>query len=240
MLRCHDVSVAYDGLKAIENVSIEVPAHQTVGIVGPNGAGKTSLLHGVCGIVPLAGGTVVFDEEDVTGRPTPDLVRRGISLVPAARELFPNLSVHKNLRLGAHTHLSSRQGRTQAAADLERVLEMFPILRERGNQAAGSLSGGQQQMVAIGRALMARPRLLVLDEPSLGLAPLVLGEIFDALHNLVASSDVSVLLVEQNAELTTAFVDYVYVLDSGRVVNGGPASEMTRDDIARAYMGAEA
>ena len=239
MLDCRDVSVAYDGLTAVEQVDLVVEPNTTVGVVGPNGAGKTSLLHGICGLQPLQRGTVILNGEDVTSKPAPELVRRGVSLVPAARELFPNLSVDKNLRLGAHIHLGTAEGRKRAAEELERVLTMFPILRERGDQSAGSLSGGQQQMVAIGRALMARPRLLLLDEPSLGLAPLVLAEIFEALHNLVAASDVSVLLVEQNAELTTAFVDHIYVLESGRVVKSGPASELTRDDIARSYMGAD-
>ena len=239
MLQCRDISVVYDGLAAVSGVDLEVTGSSTVGVVGPNGAGKTSLLHGICGLVPLASGTVTLDGANVTRLPAPELVRRGVSLVPAARELFPNLSVEKNLTLGAHVHLGSAEGRQRAAEDLETVLTMFPILRERIRQSAGSLSGGQQQMVAIGRALMSRPRLLVLDEPSLGLAPLVLAEIFEALHRLVTTSDVAVLLVEQNAELTTTFVDHVYVLEAGSVVKSGSAGELTRDDIARAYMGAD-
>lgn len=237
MLECRGVTVAYGDITAVEDVDITVETSTTVGIVGPNGAGKTSLLRGICGLEPVRRGSVLLDGVDVTNRRTPDLVRAGVSLVPAARQLFPNLSVEANLRLGAHVHTSSREGRRAAISDRDRIFDMFPILRERSTQSAGSLSGGQQQMVAIGRALMARPRLLVLDEPSLGLAPLVLADILQALRRLVAESDVTILLVEQNAEITTSFVDRIYLLDAGRMVMSGATSELTRDDIARSYMG---
>jgi branched-chain amino acid transport system ATP-binding protein len=237
LLECQGVTVKYGDLVAVEDVDLVVEPRTTIGVVGPNGAGKTSLLRGICGLERCARGSIRFDGEDVTGRPTPDLVGRGISLVPAARQLFPHLTVEKNLWLGAHIHTGSRAGRRRSQEELEGIYEMFPILRERRRQSAGSLSGGQQQMVAIGRALMARPRLLVLDEPSLGLAQLILVDIFAALRRLVAESEVTVVLVEQNAELTVDFVDHVYLLDAGRVVKSGATADLERDDLAQAYLG---
>jgi branched-chain amino acid transport system ATP-binding protein len=237
MLRCEGVSVAYGALVAVNDIDLRVDAGSTVGIIGPNGAGKTSFLRGVCGLERVRGGSVHLDGVNVTGLPAAEFVRRGVSMVPAGRQLFPNLTVHRNLWLGAYVHSGSAAGRRKGMERLEHVLELFPVLHDRRRQAAGSLSGGEQQMLAISRALMADPRLVVLDEPSLGLAPMVLAQIFDALRLLVSETGIAVLLVEQNAELTAEFVDQVYLFDSGRVVKSGSVSDLTSDDIGRAYFG---
>ena len=213
MLIAKDVDVFYGRVQALTQASLRVAPGELVTLIGPNGSGKTTLLRAVTGLVPVRSGTVVFEGETISGRATEDIVRRGISMVPEGRELFGPLTVHQNLLLGPYPlrRVARRAGLEVA---LERVLSLFPALRPRLKQAVGTLSGGEQQMVAVGRALMARPRLLLLDAPSLGLAPLVIREIFRALAALKAEG-LTILLVEQNARAAFRIADRGYVLSPG-------------------------
>ena len=202
-------------------------------ILGANGAGKTTTLRAVCGMVKTAG-EVRFDGQRIEGRATEDIVRLGIAHVPEGRGTFVNLTVEENLRLGAY----GRRQRSTLDADFERVDQLFPVLRERRTQLAGTLSGGEQQMLALARALMLRPRLLLLDEPSLGLAPLVVREIFRIVRTINRDEGVSVLLVEQNAAIALSLADHAYLLETGRVVISGAAAELGHDEsIRRSYLG---
>ncbi len=202
-------------------------------ILGANGAGKTTTLRAVCGLVRTAG-EIRLAGRRIDGRPTEDIVRLGVAHVPEGRGTFMELTVEENLRLGAY----ARRDRGAVAGDLERVYRYFPVLRERRRQLAGTLSGGEQQMLAVARALMARPRLLLLDEPSLGLAPLVVQEIFRIVRAINREDGVSVLLVEQNAAIALDLADRAYLLETGRVVRSGAAADLRRDDaVRRAYLG---
>jgi branched-chain amino acid transport system ATP-binding protein len=213
MLTVRDLEVGYGRVPVLRGVSLGVKRGELVTIVGPNGAGKTTLLRALAGLVPVRGGTVTFEEMVLSGRAPEEIVRRGLVLVPEGRELFGPLTVRQNLTLGAYSR--GRAGRRATLAeDLERVLTLFPALRPRLGQAAATLSGGEQQMVAIGRALMARPRLLLLDEPSVGLAPLVIREIFRTLATLKAEG-LTLLLVEQNARAAFRIADRSYALRPG-------------------------
>jgi branched-chain amino acid transport system ATP-binding protein len=216
MLDVAGLDVFYGRVQALRGASLHVGAGELVTIVGPNGGGKTTLLRALTGQVPVRGGTIVFAGDLLGGRPTEAIVRRGLALVPEGRELFGPLTVRENLALGAYPcGRAARQA--HLGADLERVLGLFPALRPRLGQAAGTLSGGEQQMVAIGRALMSRPRLLLLDEPSIGLAPLVIGEIFRALATL-KTEGLTILLVEQNARAAFRIADRGYALRPGGVM----------------------
>ena len=202
-------------------------------ILGANGAGKTTTLLAVCGMIKTAG-EIRFDGQRIDGRATEDIVRLGIAHVPEGRGTFVNLTVEENLRLGAY----ARRERRALAEDFARVYGYFPVLRERRGQVAGTLSGGEQQMLAVARALMLRPRMLLLDEPSLGLAPLVVREIFRIVRTINREEGVSVLLVEQNAAIALALADHAYLLETGRVVMSGAAAELQRDEsIRRSYLG---
>jgi branched-chain amino acid transport system ATP-binding protein len=215
----------------LHGIDLGVRRGELVALVGANGAGKTTLLRALSG-VHLAVGQVRFDAEDVSGLPAEQRVKRGIIQCPEGRQVFGPLSVEDNLRLGAY-----RRGRERAAASLERVYGMFPALAERRGQAAGTLSGGQQQMLAIGRALMAEPRLLLLDEPSMGLAPRLVAEIFACIERLRAD-DAAILLVEQNAAAALAIADRAYVLQTGSVVMSGTGQELLADaGVRAAYLG---
>ena len=229
MLEVRDLDVFYGRVQALSGVSLRVAAGETVTIVGPNGSGKTTLLRGITGLVPIRAGMITFDGETISGLSTQEIVRRGIVMVPEGRDLFGPLTVRENLSLGAYT--ASRGSRRQRIEeDLDRVLNLFPPLHPRLNQHAATLSGGEQQMVAVGRALMARPRLLLLDEPSVGLAPLVIREIFRVLAKL-KSEGITILLVEQNARAAVQLADRGYVLSPGGVIADlGHAA-----DSARAY-----
>jgi branched-chain amino acid transport system ATP-binding protein len=235
LLRVDGLEVAYAGVQALAGVSLAVRAGEVVTVIGANGAGKTSLVHAVTGVVPKRGGTVTFDGLDVTRMAPEDLVARGLTLVPERRELFGALSVQDNLRLGAFLRAS------HAAAvrrDLARVYDVFPRLAERRRQRAGTLSGGEQQMLALGRAMMSGPRLLLLDEPSLGLAPLIVQEILRVIAAL-RDEGVTVLLIEQNARAALRLADYGYLLEAGEVVTEAPADRLERDERVRAaYLGA--
>lgn len=236
-LSIENLSTYYGEAQAIDNVSIAVNHHEVVALLGSNGAGKTTLLKTITGLLSPRSGRVVFEGEPITGKPAHQVIKKGISSVPEGRELFGSMSVWDNLLMGTYS-LSGKERKTIIGQRLEIVYTLFPILRERSKQRAESMSGGQQQMVAVGRALMADPRLLVLDEPSLGLSPLLVAEMMRALKRICAQWGVSLLLVEQNARAAMKIADYVYVLDRGKVTLSGTCQEvMSSPTIKRAYLG---
>jgi branched-chain amino acid transport system ATP-binding protein len=227
------VRAGYGAVEALQGVTLEVGEGEVVALVGSNGAGKTTTLLSISGIVRARAGRVVWEGREIQNRPPHEIVRLGIVHVPEGRRIFPRLTVLENLEMGAY----ARRDRAGVRADLERVYGLFPVLRDRRAQPGGTLSGGEQQMLAVGRALMARPRLLVLDEPSLGLAPLVARRIFEVLGELHRSGT-SILLVEQNARAALGLAARGYVLEGGRVVLAGPARELLEDPRVRsAYLG---
>ena len=231
LLSIDEVGVAYDKAEAVRNVSLAVQPGQIVTVIGPNGAGKTTLLTATMGLLRFTG-RIVFDGFDLSGLEVEERVELGLCLVPEKRELFAELTVLDNLRLGAY--LRRDRG---VAADLADVFARFPRLCERRRQTAGTLSGGERQMLALGRALMMRPRLLMLDEPSLGLAPLIVREIFKAIASL-REIGVSILLVEQNARAALQTADYGYILETGEIAGAGPAAELLADPVLIAtYLG---
>ena len=233
MLEAVDLQVAYGKVEAVRGVSLTMEEGQIVAVIGPNGAGKTTLLGALMGLLPSRG-RIVYDGFDLARLDVEQRVARGLCLVPERRELFSEMSVADNLVLGAYTHRRDRAGTKH---HLEMVYERFPVLAERRAQLAGTLSGGERQMLALGRALMARPRLLLLDEPSLGLAPLIVREIFRIVVGL-RELGVSILLVEQNARAALQTADYGYVLETGEIVLHGPASKLLHDPrLITAYLG---
>jgi branched-chain amino acid transport system ATP-binding protein len=233
LLDARDVSVSYGKLNAVKGVSFAIEASKIVTIIGPNGAGKTTLLKALMGQLPCQG-DVRFMGDGIASSPVEERVERGIILVPETRELFTAMPVADNLMLGAYVH---RHDRARVKQDLDNVYALFPRLRERRAQRAGTLSGGERQMLALGRALMARPRLLMLDEPSLGLAPLVVREIFRTIAQL-GTTGVTMLLVEQNARAALESADYGYVLESGEIVHEGKAADLMRDPrVMASYLG---
>ena len=233
LLEVNGLEAQYGWTKVLHGIRFAVEDGGITTILGANGAGKTTTLRAVCGMV-RATGEVRFDGRRITGRATEDVVRLGIAHVPEGRGTFMQLTVEENLRLGAY----ARREKGALAGALTRVYDYFPVLGERRRQIAGSLSGGEQQMLAVGRALMLRPRLLLLDEPSLGLAPLVVREIFRIVRAINREERVGVLLVEQNAATALDLADHAYLLETGRVVMSGPSADLRRDDaIRRAYLG---
>jgi branched-chain amino acid transport system ATP-binding protein len=233
MLSLENVSVNYGAIEALTGVSLHVKEGEVVTLIGANGAGKTTTLRTITGLLEPRAGRITFEEEDISGKPTHKLVARGISMSPEGRGVFANLSVRENLQMGAYLNKNKRA----VAADMERAFNMFPRLRERESQKAGTLSGGEQQMLAIGRALMSNPRLLLLDEPSLGLAPLVVHTIFEAIDE-IKSKGTTILLVEQNAHAALGHSDRAYVLETGRIVMEGPSKDLANDPrIKEAYLG---
>ena len=232
MLEVSGLSTAYGRVEALKGVSLRVGPGQVVALLGANGAGKTTTLKSIAGLLVPRSGTIALDGRSIVGSSPAKVVRRGVSMVPQERELFPEMSVLDNLMLGAFTRKESPDVRT----DLERILQLFPVLAERRRQAAGTLSGGERQMVAIGRALMARPRLLLLDEPSLGLAPLIVKEIFEAVKR-INGEGTAILLVEQKIPPALALAEYAYVLEVGRVALEGPARELAQGGIRKLYLG---
>jgi branched-chain amino acid transport system ATP-binding protein len=233
MLEARALHVGYGDAPALRDVSLAVGAGEIVAVVGPNGAGKTTLINALARLLPIGAGTLGLEGKDVTRGTPQELCRLGVALIPEGRGLFAGMSVEENLELGCYR----RDARGWRADGLARVYAMFPILGERRRQVAGTLSGGQQQMVALGRALMARPRLLLVDEPSLGLAPLVVAQVFDALA-AIHRDGVSILLVEQNAALALAVAEHAAILEAGRVVLRGTAEELAaHEDVREAYLG---
>jgi branched-chain amino acid transport system ATP-binding protein len=232
LLRVQDLSAGYGLVEVLFGIDLEVDAGELVVVLGANGAGKTTTLRAISGMIQ-ARGRVLLDGEDVLGKRPDQLLRRGVAHVPQGRGTITDLTVEENLRIGAY----SRRDR-EVDDDLERWLTTFPRLGERRDQLAGSMSGGEQQMLAIARAFMSRPRLLLLDEPSLGLAPLVTQEVFENLRRVTADTGTAVLLVEQNANLALDFAARAYVLEAGTIVMSGPAAELQGDDAVRsAYLG---
>jgi branched-chain amino acid transport system ATP-binding protein len=233
LLEIRGLQVAYGDVTALWDVSLDVPAGAIVALLGSNGAGKTTTLRTVSGLLRPRAGAIRLDGEDLTALPPHAIVALGLGHVPEGRRIWPGMSVLEHLRLGAFP----RSARAHRDASLERVLALFPRLRERRGQAAGTLSGGEQQMLAIGRALMGRPRLLLLDEPSLGLAPRVVAELFETIA-AVNRDGVAVLLVEQNAHQALEVAGHAYVLETGRVARAGPAAALLDDpDVKEAYLG---
>jgi len=234
LLEVRELSVAYGHIPVIHNLSLMVAQGGITTLLGANGAGKTTLLRAICNMKVRNSGAILFEGRRIETWATEDIVRLGIGHVPDGRGTFVHLSVEENLILGAHT----RRDRTAIAHDFERVYTYFPRLKERARQQAGTLSGGEQQMLAIARALMLRPKLLLLDEPSFGLAPLIVQEIFRILRRINEEENVSLLLVEQNASLALALATHVYLLETGRVVMDGPASIVSDNAaVRRAYLG---
>jgi branched-chain amino acid transport system ATP-binding protein len=233
VLKVEGVSAHYDGVQALWGVSLEVRKGEIVALVGSNGAGKTTLLRTISRLMPMSEGTIVLDDRDLGRAGSHDVVASGVAHVPEARQLFPMMTVRENLELGAYLPAP----RSRAHESLAHVYDLFPILRQRENQLAGTLSGGEQQMLAIARGLMLRPRLLLLDEPSLGLAPLVVFSIFQTIRRVNAEG-VTVLLVEQNVNHALALATTAYVLENGRIVLQGSASELANTPhVKRAYLG---
>jgi len=234
ILKVANIETYYGPIMAIRGVSFEVPAGNIVTILGSNGAGKTTVLKTVCGVMDPQKGSVVFEGREIQ-RMDPDRVMRlGISHVPEGREVFPFLSVRENLRMGAYT----RRDADEVARDLETVFGYFPVLKERADQRAGSLSGGEQQMLSISRALMARPKVMLLDEPSLGLSPKLVKDIFDIIVRINRERGVTILLVEQNANMALQVGDYGYVLEVGRIVMADTCARLVeKDDIKEFYLG---
>jgi branched-chain amino acid transport system ATP-binding protein len=233
LLRVHGLRIAYGGINAVKGIDLEVSQGEMVALIGANGAGKTTTLKAICGIVPPAAGKVHYAGEDVTGAPSYRLVQRGLALVPEGRGVLGRLTVEENLQMGAYT----RRDAAAVKRDLARVYELFPRLRERRRQTGGTLSGGEQQMLAIGRAIMSAPRLLLLDEPSMGLAPLMVQRIFETIRR-IAQEGVTVLLVEQNAKLALEMSARGYVMESGQItVSDSAAALLANPRVRRAYLG---
>lgn len=234
LLEIRELTVRYGGIQALHGISLSVPQGSIVTLIGANGAGKSTTLRTISGLVPLGSGSIRFDGEEISGWPSHRIVASGLAHVPEGRLVFPELSVRENLMMGAYL----RRDRREIAADMAWVGEFFPRLRERIAQQAGTLSGGEQQMLAIGRALMGRPRCLMLDEPSLGIAPLLVETIFARLVDLNKERGMTILLVEQNASLALKVSSHAYVLETGRIHLEGPSSEIkNRPEIRSAYLG---
>ncbi len=232
MLQVSDLRVSYSGIEVVHGVSLEVAAGECVALIGANGAGKSSTLKAICGLVPASGGSITFEGRDITRASGHAIVRAGITMCPEGRQVFPQMSVIQNLRMGAYVRTDAEQ-----EADLSRMMDMFPILRERQSQAAGKLSGGEQEMLAIARALMARPRICLFDEPSLGLAPKIVAGVFETLARIKAMG-VTILLVEQNSMMALGLADRAYLFEAGRIVMEGAAKDLrNHPDVMRAYLG---
>jgi branched-chain amino acid transport system ATP-binding protein len=231
MLKIEDLKVNYGGIEAVKGISFEVPENQIVTLIGANGAGKSTTLRTISGLVKAASGKITFDGADITGLPPYEIVSKGITLVPEGRRVFPDLTVLENLRAGAYLR------KDDLKADLEWVYSLFPRLKERSWQAAGTMSGGEQQMLAVGRALMSKPKLMMMDEPSLGLAPLIVKDIFDIIKEIVRQG-VTILLIEQNANMALQTASLAYVLEVGNITMTGTGKELLdNEDVRKAYLG---
>lgn len=231
ILSVKDLKVNYGGIEAVKGVSFDVNSGDIVTLIGANGAGKSSTLRSIAGLVKPRSGSIEFMGEDITGKDPTKIVKKGITLAPEGRKIFPDLTVLENLKVGAYIR------NDDISADIEWVYSLFPRLKERNWQAGGTLSGGEQQMLAVGRALMSRPKILMLDEPSLGLAPLIVRDIFNIIQE-IAKSGVTILLIEQNANMALKIADMGYVLETGRLTISGKGSELLEDErIKAAYLG---
>ena len=235
MLQVDGVSAAYGPIQALSKVSLAVPKGEIVALLGSNGAGKSTTLNAVTRLIQPTAGEVRFDGEVISRLPSDEIVRRGLVQVPEGREVFKDMSVRENLELGAYL----RRSRSETAEDFEKVFTLFPRLRERAEQRAATLSGGEQQMLAIGRALMSRPRMVLFDEPSMGLSPLLVEQIFGAIRRLNREQDMTILLVEQDVKLALTVASHAYILENGEVSLQGPSKQLMDDPaVRRAYLGA--
>ncbi len=233
LLELRDLNVYYGAIHAIKGLSIKVPKGKIVTLIGANGAGKTTTLSTIAGLVKAKSGKIIFGDSDITNKPAHLINRMGIALVPEGRRIFPGLTVYENLMMGAF----NRKDKEGIKEDLEWIFELFPRLKERLSQLGGTLSGGEQQMLAISRALMSRPKLLMMDEPSLGLAPILVDEVFDVIKK-INEEGTTILLVEQNAFGALKISDYGYVLETGRIVLEGPCEELLKNEmVKKAYLG---
>jgi branched-chain amino acid transport system ATP-binding protein len=232
MLELRDVTVAYGRIDALKGVSISVKPGEIVALIGANGAGKSTTLMSISGVIALRNGAILYNGARISGRPVHEIVRLGISQVPEGRRIFPRMTVRENLEMGAFS-----RSKKELAKDMRHIFDMFPALAERGSQFGGTLSGGEQQMLAIGRALMSRPSLMLLDEPSLGLAPIIVSRIFKIIRE-INEQGTTVLLVEQNAKAALRLAHRAYVMETGKIVMQGDASQLERDPgIKKAYLG---
>ncbi len=233
MLTITDLNVHYGGIHALRGISLKVPEKRIVTLVGANGAGKSSLLRAISGLVPATSGSIRFGEKELLGKPSHEIVKEGIAIAPEGRKVFINLSVYENLLMGAY----QRMDRDGVEKDLGHVFEIFPRLKERLHQKAATLSGGEQQMLAVGRALMSRPKLLMLDEPSLGLAPLLIRAVFRVIER-IHDTGTTILLIEQNARAALQIADYGYVIETGVIVLDGKGTDLIEDErVKKAYLG---
>lgn len=233
LLEIKDLEVNYGVIKAIKGVSFDVNEGEIIALIGANGAGKTTILHTITGLIQAKKGSIVFDGKELTKTPPHKIVSMGMAHVPEGRRIFQQLSVLENLKLGAYT----RKDKSEVASTLKMVYERFPRLEERKNQVAGTLSGGEQQMLAMGRALMSKPRIILMDEPSMGLSPLLVSEIFDIIK-VINESGTTVLLVEQNAKKALSIADRAYVLETGNITLSGDAKDLINDEsVKKAYLG---
>ncbi|MBO5836409.1 MAG: ABC transporter ATP-binding protein [Oscillospiraceae bacterium] len=233
LLEVNNLEVYYGVICALKGISFEVNEGEIVALIGANGAGKTTMMQSVVGLIPKKGGTVTFDGRDITKTPGHKIVNLGMTQVPEGRRIFQELTVYENLMMGAYT----KNDKKQFNDDLERMFELFPRLKERRNQIAGTLSGGEQQMLAMSRALMSNPKLLMLDEPSMGLAPILVDQIFDIIKEL-HKAGTTILLVEQNANKALQIADRAYVLETGKITFSGTGKELaTSDEVRKAYLG---
>lgn len=231
ILSIRNLKVNYGGIEAVKGISFDVPEGSIVTLIGANGAGKSSTLRAIVGLVKPADGKIIFRGDDITNHDTNNIVSRGITLVPEGRRIFPDLTVLENLKVGAYLRKDDIEG------DIQWVYDLFPRLRERSWQAGGTLSGGEQQMLAVARALMCKPKVLMMDEPSLGLAPLVVKDIFDIIRQ-INDQGVTVLLIEQNANMALKIADYAYVLETGSIGLSGTGRELLENDaVKKAYLG---
>jgi len=233
MLKIDDISVYYGGIHALQGISLEVPDGKIVTLIGANGAGKSTTLKSIVGLVKTTTGSITWNGESLNGKGTKDIVESGVVLVPEGRRVFANLTVDENLSLGAY----ARKDKVAIESDRQRIFKLWPILKARMRQKAGTLSGGEQQMLAVGRAMMTRPKLLMMDEPSLGLAPLIVKGIFDIIKEINAEGT-TILLVEQNAKAALEVAHFGYVLETGRITMAGEGRQLLADDgVRKAYLG---
>ena len=231
LLSIRDLQVSYGGIEAVKGISFDVREGEIVTLIGAHGAGKSSPRRSIAGLVRPRGGSIVFDGEDITGADTTGIVKKGVTLVPEGRRIFPDLTVLENLKIGAYMRRDSLQ------EDIDWVYSLFPRLKERSWQAGGTLSGGEQQMLAVGRALMSRPKLLMMDEPSLGLAPIIVRDIFSIITE-IRKRGVTILLIEQNANMALQTADMGYVLETGRITISGTGAELLSNEAVKAaYLG---
>jgi branched-chain amino acid transport system ATP-binding protein len=237
VLKIQNIKSYYGNLLVLKNLSLHINPGEIVTLIGANGSGKSTLLKSIMGLLPPRQGTIVFQDRDITHLPTEKIVRLGIALVPEGRHIFAPLTVQDNLVLGSYSRYSYHN-KQEVMGDFDRIFELFPHLVQKRKQLAGTLSGGEQQMLAIGRALMSRPKILLLDEPSMGLAPLIVEDIFDKIGKLRAEDKTTILLVEQNAEMALDISDRGYVLETGKIVYQGPREDLLENaEIKRAYLG---